>query len=361
MHMEWKSFLNEDSTAMHKLRTIHLADGLFWPISFALFYLMFSEFQFNKLFIAIYLTLFHISLIWCVYSVRKVSRTKLSQWKKYILWLFIPFIGWGINTFVLDYLFPRIFTQYFFTRHFSPPELLLIHAIYVLFGWLLALSLSWKLLQQARESMLKLEAQKRSFQLEALKSQIQPHFFFNSLNAIYALTLEKSDEAPGAVLQLSHITRHVLYESRGKHISLQKEFAFIQNYIALQKLRLPSSATINIMMPSSETDHHIAPLLLLPLLENAFKHGFRQKGHTGYLRGAITVQNERLHLSIENDRAPKESRALFEEGGLGLQNLNERLQMLYPGQFSMQTKALPDAFRVELSIPVHKKGGSISQ
>jgi len=189
-------------------------------------------------------------------------------------------------------------------------------------------------------------------ELRFLKSQINPHFLFNTLNNLYALTLKKSDQAPEIVLKLSEIMRYMLYECNERRVLLTKEIQYIQNYLDLEKLRQPKEADIRFTTEGLISDQMVAPLLFVPFLENSFKHGLNhhlQGG--GFVRLNLRVQGEDLEFSIENSKAenlPRQDHP--RSGGIGLANVRQRLKILYPENHTLLVEDEPHRFVVTLML-----------
>ena len=179
-----------------------------------------------------------------------------------------------------------------------------------------------------------LEQDRVSSELSFLKAQINPHFFFNTLNNIYALTHVNADVSRKAIHQLSRMMRYVLYDTQNSTTMLSQEIAFIKDYISLMELRLTDVVKIDFTSPASLKDQAIAPMIFLPFIENAFKHGVSatQPSHIG-----ITVsQNDTLiELSVVNTIIKEQSNNLEEGSGIGLNNTKRRLDLLYPGKHTL--------------------------
>jgi two-component system LytT family sensor kinase len=179
-----------------------------------------------------------------------------------------------------------------------------------------------------------LEQDRVSSELSFLKAQINPHFFFNTLNNIYALTHVNADVSRKAIHQLSRMMRYVLYDTQNSTTMLSQEIAFIKDYISLMELRLTDVVKIDFTSPAALKDLAIAPMIFLPFIENAFKHGVSatQPSHIG-----ITVsQNDTLiELSVVNTIIKEQSNNLEEGSGIGLNNTKRRLDLLYPGKHTL--------------------------
>jgi hypothetical protein len=217
----------------------------------------------------------------------------------------------------------------------------------------LGMSTSMALLQKWQEDAnlrLALEQAKTTSELSFLKAQINPHFFFNTLNNIYALTALDVELAQEALHRLSRMMRYVLYETQSGTTLLSKELAFINDYIQLMQLRLTDKVTVAVDTPAVVREQAIAPMLLLPFVENAFKHGVSTLLPS---RISITVQQsqEQLVLDVRNTLLTDKTPSL-ETGGIGLTNTRRRLDLLYPGQYDLliNEHTADDEYQVQLTV-----------
>jgi LytS/YehU family sensor histidine kinase len=191
-----------------------------------------------------------------------------------------------------------------------------------------------------------LEKQRLTAELAFLKSQINPHFLFNSLNSIYSLAYQKSDTAPEAILKLSEIMRYMLYECNDNKVDLEKELQYLQNYIDLQKIRFGKKAFINFKIDGEVKDQKIVPLLLIPFVENAFKHGVANDP-VNPINILLSFNDHELHFYMENKKHLHNRDAV---GGIGLQNVKRRLELLYHNKYKLNIKDEPGNYTCELSI-----------
>lgn len=204
-----------------------------------------------------------------------------------------------------------------------------------------------------REFLLKLKTEKEIksrqtvAELSLLKSQISPHFLFNMLNSLYALSLRKSDDTPGVILQLSDILRYSLYETREREVDVLDEIAIIETYLAIQKIRISETAHIFFTHKGISAADRIAPMLLLPLIENAFKHGVDSTAGDSYIDAAVFKHEDRLVFTCENNY--KESKESI-VGGIGIENIQKRLQLIYPSRYKLDIKRTEGVFKITLSI-----------
>ena len=219
-----------------------------------------------------------------------------------------------------------------------------------LFVYLVVLFLA--LLLKIRERLKQTEKEKLQTELSYLKAQINPHFLFNILNGIYSLTIERSDKAPDAVIKLSEMMRYVLDESGNELVTLEQELKYIRNYIDLQQSRFGSTIRLHhhIDEPSPPgarssppTAQKIAPLILIPFIENAFKHGVNPEEDSDIYIG-ITIPGDELHLKVTNKKV--HIRHSEKHSGLGIANAKKRLQLLYPREHTLRIEDNKEDFRV---------------
>ena len=201
-----------------------------------------------------------------------------------------------------------------------------------------------------QEEKNQLEKQKLQAELDALKGQLNAHFLFNTLNNLYGLAKKKSEHAPAGILMLSDMLHFVLYECTQPTYPLQKELDFINIYIELEKLRYGERLKIEMEEDLKYSDIRIAPLLLFPFVENSFKHGVSKKKDKVWIRIRVASSPHELKFEVENNRYLEPARDLRETGGLGLENVQKRLEILYPRQHSLHLKSDDSTFSVCLNI-----------
>jgi len=183
-------------------------------------------------------------------------------------------------------------------------------------------------------------------ELSILRSQIHPHFYFNTLHNLYGLALERSPRTEEAILRLSDIMEYVIYDCRSDKVTLEKEIRFIQSYIELEKLRYGDELQIQVEMDIPHAGRLIAPLLLIPFVENAFKHGAEQQERAGHIAIHAALKGNDLYFEVINT-APQAGSA---PGGTGLDNVKKRLQYLYPGGHQLETGWSDGRYIVKLTV-----------
>lgn len=201
-----------------------------------------------------------------------------------------------------------------------------------------------------------LEKEKATNELKFLRAQIQPHFLFNTLNNLYALTLAKSDLAPQVVLKLSELLDFILYESGEPTIPIAKEIELIQGYIELESLRYGTDLKLTFHHETDDKNTPIAPLILLPLIENAFKHGSKGKSGEYMVHIKLAVVNNVLDFSVFNTKpivliAEKSS----DKSGIGTSNLNRQLELNYPDSHALDVTESQEDYLVSLRINLNRK------
>ena len=189
-------------------------------------------------------------------------------------------------------------------------------------------------------------------ELRALQAQVQPHFLFNTLNTIYSLTLRRSALASSAVRQLAGLLRQVMRTADAADVALTEEVALLRNYLALEQLRYGTRLTVDLRLEGKIAGQRLAPLLLLPFLENAFKHGAAAQTGPTRLELHLRVAADTLHFRLRNTCGPASTLPAAQPGGLGLPNVRQRLALLYPGRYALHLRPGVGHYTVQLTIPL---------
>lgn len=227
-----------------------------------------------------------------------------------------------------------------------------IHTKYVvlLLTTMAITTISWLLDERKRLNSLQRE-QRARMELKYLRAQINPHFLFNALNCIYSLTMLKDEAAPDSVLKLSDMLRYVTDDCRSELVPLQKEVAYIRNYIDFQQIRLenPADITFEVNMPNPAMK--VPPMILQPMVENCFKHSRIIDHPDGFIHLSLLQEHKQLIFVAENSK-PKEvaSTEDKERTGIGLQNVQQRLSLLFREKATFQIKETDNSYRIELCI-----------
>ncbi len=197
-----------------------------------------------------------------------------------------------------------------------------------------------------------IQQQQTITELHLLKSQINPHFLFNVLNSIYSLSLKRSDETPGVVLKLSDIMRYMLYETKHNYVPLQKEIDILRDYLDIEMMRIAGENSITFTVSGETKLYKIAPALLIPFIENAIKHGTDSILSQSYIHIQIVIENNILLFTCKNNfKLPLRTK---DSGGIGLANVQKRLQLLYPDAHSLEISKEQNIFEVQLQLNLLK-------
>lgn len=320
--------------------------SVFWVLSI---YAIGSYFSIASLFKFIdffYALLFHVPLVILVYVNLRVLIPRLLEKERYIYYLLaIPLLlllTYGVHELTFEVLFPLMDSDYYMVSFTEWQVLISIFAIYLVLTTLIKLSKSWYKLQEV-------EKEKLSIELDSLKTQINPHFLFNSLNSIYSQALAKSDQTADTVLELSNLLRYMLYEVSEEKVPISKEVEMLENYIELQKLRLEDQANVAFVVHGSLAEAKIAPLLLFPLVENAFKHGLKGVSAKDFVSIRLAVEDT-ISFEIRNNLGLVDDMEMGKYGGIGLENVKRRLELIYPKRHKLTIEKSENEFWVKLIL-----------
>ncbi|QDW24228.1 hypothetical protein FFJ24_005090 [Pedobacter sp. KBS0701] len=206
------------------------------------------------------------------------------------------------------------------------------------------LALQWG---KQNNKILALEKEKSQNELDLLKQQLNPHFFFNTLNNLYALSLQKSDKTPESILQLSELMRYTIYKGQEKTVKLSQELDYIEDYIQLQQIRLRKTLHFEFDKQVGNDQIDIAPLLLIVFIENAFKHGIEPAEDAATLKLSLITTDNLLSFTCENSL---DSEGIRESKGIGIDNLKKRLELLYPNRYTLHITTIGNIFKAELKL-----------
>lgn len=202
-----------------------------------------------------------------------------------------------------------------------------------------------------RQHLKIIQQEKTTSELSFLKAQINPHFLFNTLNSIYSLSIQKSDDAPQAIVKLSSMMRYVLKETKDDYVPVANELNYIRDYVELQKLRIEKKVKLQFEIKNNNSGQKIAPLILIPFIENAFKYGVNSEEDSS-IDIKIDIDNKLLSMDVHNNKVKN----VFAENlstNLGIENTRKRLELLYPGKYKLTIDDLEKEFVVNLSLQLH--------
>ena len=318
-------------------------EGPFIPEQYISFYFLLSSF----LYISFYYINFYVLI------------PKLFQ-KKRLLYYMLLIIGLLIffGTFHRTYRYfsdhllhlPPIPWQTRGLRKFSPP--LLSAGSIAIFLLVFAISTGIRMVTQWFDYERKnreIENEKLSTELSYLKSQINPHFLFNTLNNIYSLAEAGSNKTAPSVMKLSSIMRYVLTEAKNNEVPLEKEIQFTQNYIELQKMRLTDKSTVDFVVTGDYTGKKISPLIFLPFVENAFKYGVSTR-EISPIQISLDIKDTEIDFSVMNNKYPHSLLKPAETTGIGIGNIKRRLELLYQNKYQLILDDEPSTYSVNLNL-----------
>lgn len=194
------------------------------------------------------------------------------------------------------------------------------------------------------------EKLQRELELNYLKEQVNPHFLFNSLNSIYALSRQQSSETPEVVMQLSELMRYQLESAKKDFVSLKEELEFIENYLLLEEKRLSKRCTIEFLIEGESSNYKIAPMLLIPFVENAIKHGAQATNEQSKIDVIVALKNTRLHVHVVNSKHTTVAKST--RTGMGLENVKRRLNLLYSNAHILEINDMEKEYHVNLTIDI---------
>jgi len=321
---------------------------IFWGVALFILLNIFKSSSSIEKIDFIYTLIFMIPLIAIVYLNLYHFIPRYLRKEKY-LWYACFFLGLlGLGALFLYFLFDRwidiILPNYYFISYYSVPQLMLYTGSFLLLTTLLKLSRSWFML-------LRVERMTTTHQLKSLQSQINPHFLLNSLQTIYALSLEKSDRTPQVILQLSEILKYTLYETEQSRVKLEKEIGMIIDYVEMYRHRVdPIRADIRLEMEGDTNEKEIAPMLFIPFIENSFKHGLQGGASEAFVHIQINIEPRHLRFLIRNSMGGSDLVDLENRKGIGINNTKQRLELLYPGKHTLSINKEEGTFEVNLQI-----------
>ena len=275
---------------------------------------------------------------------------------KYIIFSILAILwgiaGWLLNVYFRQYFFDpiQVFLKFVpVVQGSGQPGSYLVLVITATFASMIVVFKYWI---KTQRQWMQAEKDKVTAELQLLKAQVHPHFLFNTLNNIYSFSLESSPKTPGLILKLSSLLSYMLYDCKADEVLLEKEIEIMKNYIDLEKERYGNKIEISWDVDGDVKDKYISPLLLLPFLENAFKHGTSEQLEKPWLSVDISVSETMLKCKIANS---KNEDAPASNHGIGIQNVKKRLAFIYPGKHELKMNDEGNFFVVSLAIELKSK------
>ena len=328
---------------------------LFWGVALLILFNIFKGSGSVEKIDVIYTFIFLLPIVSIVYLNLYLAIPRFLRRERYLLYILIFVVLLGAGALFLYFLFDRwidlFLPNFYFISYYNVPILMLYSGSFLALTTLLKLSRSWFML-------LRVERMSTTHQLQSLQSQINPHFLLNSLQTIYALSLEQSERTPEVILQLSHILKYTLYETGHSTVKLQKEIGMIRDYVEMYRHRVdPMHTEIKLEVTGDPGELQIAPMLLIPFIENGFKHGPRGGREESFVDIYMEISGDKLQFRARNSYGENDTIELDQEKGIGIDNTRQRLELLYPGKHILDIEALEDIFTVNLSIELKQSYG----
>ncbi|MFY7670619.1 sensor histidine kinase [Tenacibaculum sp. MEBiC06402] len=324
--------------------SIVIFNTILWLFFFSVLLMVFSDFPIEKIDV-IYTLSYLVTLVLPVSIAIYYLKPKYLETGKNITFSILLFCNILVFC-VLNILFHNkiidvLFPEYYFISYVNSFKTILLFFGVVVFALMVKLFEDWIYLNQREKLMLKLE-------LSTLKNQINPHFLFNALNVVYSLAINKKEETTTAILNLSDILRYVIYEVGDSKVSIKKEIDLINSYIAFEKNRSVLNSKVDFTY-TVKKEIDVYPMILLPLVENAFKHGLKSGVEHPYIKINLDASENALFFEIENNFAPitKEDNYF---SGVGLENVRKHLQLLYTNTHQFTISSTNNVYIVTLKI-----------
>lgn len=230
-----------------------------------------------------------------------------------------------------------------------PPSPILVHILLISVAYFISTLLMMFMENQRKEALLEMQKTELiASELKFLKMQINPHFLFNSLNNIYALSISNSEKTPESIHSLSEMLRYVIYDCERPKVPIEKEIQYIENFIELFKLRSSKSFNISFTNDITNKSVGVAPMLFIIYIENAFKHSGLEKRGDAFVSIKLQSENDIITFCVENS-VPKKRISKDESSGIGLQNAKKRLEISYPGKHKLTIETAPN-FKINLKL-----------
>ena len=336
---------------------------IFWVVFVSFFALVYGSFEedYSRQYLiqlsdaivqapAVYFTLYFL-------MPRFLFRERYLEFVIYLILLILgfSFLAWANYVFFQDPIFwadeyePHLFNYAKILK--TTTKIYPVIFLAVVFKW-------FKYWYKEQKSNQLLVEEKLKAELNFLKAQVHPHFLFNTLNNLYALTLKKSKDAPEVVLKLSDLLNYMLYECAAEEVLVEKEIKLVKDYIDLEKIRYGSRLNVSFNIRGSALGKRMAPLMILPFVENSFKHGVSEEIENSWVSIDLQLKDDSLTLKVENSKSKDEnSNDQFNyREGIGLRNVNRRLELLYPGMHVLEMHDAEEAFLIILNLDLSKHG-----
>jgi sensor histidine kinase YesM len=324
---------------------------LYWTAGFLVLLKIFSGNAGPEKIDILYTTFFLLPLVAATYTnlyvfvPRLLRRERLLMYAATLVLLIVT--SAGLIYMLFDRWIDLLLKDYYFVNYDSFGILLLYAFVFLSLSTLLKLSGEWLL-------FLRRDRENKQVQLKNLRSQVNPHFLLNSLQTIYSMALNKSEQTPDTVLQLSEILKFTLYETEKEQVTLERELEVVKDYVGMYSHRVdPVRAGIRLEISGKPGTLKIAPMLFLPFIENSFKHGLQGNEKEAFVHIHFRIRENFLTFTIENNLGESDVRESREFSGIGIENTKQRLAILYPRNHSLEIDCSGKTFKVTLQIELH--------
>ncbi|NNF34189.1 MAG: histidine kinase [Saprospiraceae bacterium] len=330
------------------IQSTYFQQLVFWIVSFLSLHAIFTIDYNNGWSDVLFTLLFHIPLF--IIVILNIIAIEKTLDKKHfglyaVYFLSLLFLGWLLFSYGFEIITDLIAPRFYFTLFYSGMEILQFVMSYLIISFLLIMTRNWFMIKE-KTSILEREHHQASLNL--LKSQINPHFLLNSLNNIYSLSSE-NPKVRNYLIKLSEGLKYMTYETTEDLVLLDDELNYLDNYVELEKLRLQNSKDVRFLVKGSTEGYLIPPLLLIPFVENCFKHSNRLHP---IINININVVDDHLILNAENTMSQEQ----VTPGGLGVENVKQRLKLLYKEHYELNISKKSNTYKVYLKLNLEKHG-----
>ena len=326
--------------------------AVFWLLIFLFYFIIWAQISVDRaLIVSVLLTSSQMAIVYLNFKIL-LPRYFDSQRKKYINYVFYLFLLIVSFSVLVE---RELISLLNLSGHFVLPPLYFVifqHSLVDLIAFWISTSLY--LLNKEEQNKIKIEELKKQrieTELKLLRSQINPHFLFNALNNIYAISYTHDPSTPDKILMLSNMLRYVLYDCTSDYVKLTNEVDYISDYIEFQQMKTELKQNIKFCVDIRDEDYKISPMLLIPLVENSFKYSKIDKDEKGFVNINLEQKGNELKFKVTNSiPSVPAAKNIMGEGGIGLDNVRKRLDLIYPSHYSLRVDNTENEFRINLSI-----------
>lgn len=276
-----------------------------------------------------------------------------NQWKKFIAFAFVAIVLFFYMELLLT-LF--LVVKLLYDGHSLFPEIVDVAMLFFNLFFVVFIAIAIKFYKRWSEidyREQKVQKEKVEAELQMLKTQINPHFLFNTLNSIYVLAMKNSEQTANMVMKLSDILDYILYKIDTPRIAISAEIQMIENYIELEKIRFTNRVNLSLSAGIESKDIQIPPMLIIPFIENAFKHGVAKSLEKSWIKISIQERGKMMNIAVSNSKGQNQAKS--ETGGIGLANVKKRLEILFHDSYILDISEKINSYEVFLSIPINQQ------